>query len=79
MQKNNEFIELRNTRFEGVMLRSQSSYDLGEKPSNYFFDLENRNYNDKIMNKLVKGMGEEVFETKDILGCQNDCYQNLYF
>ena len=78
MQKKNEFIELRNKRIEGVMLRSQSRYeDLGEKPSNYFFNLENRNYNNKVMNKLVNEKGEEFLETKDILGCQKD--QNLYF
>ena len=80
MQKKNEFIELRNKIIEGVMLRSRSRYeDLGEKPSNYFFNLENRNYNNKVINKLVDEKGEEFFETKDILGCQNDFYQNLYF
>ena len=31
------------------------------------------------MNKLVNEKGEEFFETKDILGCQKDFYQNLYF
>ena len=31
------------------------------------------------MNTLVNERGEEVFETKDILGCQKDFYQNLYF
>ena len=72
-KKKNEFIELRNKKFEGVMLRSRSRYeDLGEKPSNYFFNLENRNYNNKVMNKLVNEKGEEFFETKDILGCQKD-------
>ena len=62
------------------MLRSRSRYeDLGEKSSNYFFYLENRNYNNKVMNKLVNERGEEFFETKDILGCQKHFYQNLYF
>ena len=80
MQKKNEFIELRNKRIEGVMLCIRSRYeDLGEKPSNYFFNLENRNYNNKVMNKLVNEKGQEFFETKDILGCQKDFYQNLYF
>ena len=70
VQKKNEFIELRNKRIEGVMLRSRSRYeDLGEKPSNYFFNLENRNYNNKVINKLVNEKGENFFETKDILGC----------
>ena len=55
------------------MLRSRSRYeDLGEKPSNYFFNLENRNYNNKVMNKLVNERGEEFFETKDILECQKE-------
>ena len=44
--------------------------DLGEKPSNYFFNLENRNYDNKVMNKLINEKGEELYETKDILGCQ---------
>ena len=31
------------------------------------------------MNKLVNDKGEDFFETKDMLGCQRDFYQNLYF
>ena len=58
VQKKKEFIELRNKRIEGIILPSQSRYeDLGEKPSNYFFNLENRNYNNKVMNKLVNEKG----------------------
>ena len=61
------------------MLRSRSWYeDLGEKPSNYFFNLENRNYNNKVMIKFEYENGEEFDKTKDILGCQKDFYQNLY-
>ena len=62
------------------MLRSRSWYeDLGEKPSNYFFNLENRNYNNKVMIKFEYENVEEFDKTKDILGCQKDFYQNLYF
>ena len=47
------------------MLRSRSRYeDLGEKPSNYFFNLENRNYNNKVMNKLVNERGENFLKLK---------------
>ena len=53
--------------------------DHGEKPSNYFFNLENRTYDNKVMNKLINEKGEELYETKDILGCQKDFHQNLYF
>ena len=69
MQKKGELIELRNERTEGVMLRSQSQFeDLGEKPSKYFFNLETRNYNSKVINKLINEKGEEFYETKKILG-----------
>ena len=31
------------------------------------------------MNKLVNEKGEDIFESKDILECQKDFYQNLYY
>ena len=47
------------------MLRSRSWYeDLGEKPSNYFFNLENRNYNHKVMIKFEYENGEEFDKLK---------------
>ena len=37
------------------MLRFRSRYeDIGKKPSNYFFNLENQNYSNKVMNKINK-------------------------
>ena len=49
------------------MLRSQCRYeDLGEKPSNYFFHLENMNYINKVMNKLVNEKGGDFNELKMI-------------
>ena len=54
------------------MLRSKCRYqDLGEKPTNYFFNLENRNFTSKVINKLVED-GVEYTNTEDILKCQND-------
>ena len=41
VQKQNQLINVRNGKIEGVMLRSKCRYmDLGEKPTNYFFNLE---------------------------------------
>ena len=38
VQKQNQLINVRNEKIEGVMLRSNCRYmDLGEKPTNYFF------------------------------------------
>lgn len=61
------------------MLRSKCRYeDLGEKPTNYFFNLENRNYTSKVINKLVEEDGSEYYNTKDILNCQKQFYKKLY-
>ena len=66
-------------KIEGVMLRSRSRYqDLGEKPSKYFFNLENRNFVNKTMNKIIESDGTEYSETKEILKCQQKFYENFY-
>ena len=47
--KKNALSELRKIKIEGVMLRSMCRYEeLGEKPSGYFLNLENRNFMDKV-------------------------------
>ena len=61
------------------MLRSRSRYqDLGGKPSKYFFNLENRNFVNKAMNKIIENDGTEYLETKEILKCQQKFYETLY-
>ena len=61
------------------MLRSRSRYqDLGEKPSKYFFNLQNRNFVIKTTNKIIESDGTEYSETKEILKCQQKFYENLY-
>ena len=71
--------DIRKEKIEGVMLRSRSRYqDLGEKPSKYFFNLENRNFVNKTINKIIESDGTEYSETKEILKCQQKFYENLY-
>ena len=66
VQKQNELVNLRNEKI-GVMLRSKFRYmDLGEKPTNYFFSLETRNYTSKVINKLIDE-DIEYTKTKDVL------------
>lgn len=45
---------IRKNKIEGVMLRSKSRYyDLGEKPTSYFLNLEKkRNYTNKTIKNL---------------------------
>ena len=78
-RKKNILTDIRKEKIEGVMLRSRSRYqDLGEKPSKYFFNLENRNFVNKTINKIIESDGTEYSETKEILKCQQKFYENLY-
>ena len=61
------------------MLRSRCRYqDLGEKPSKYFYELENRNFTNKVITKLVEDDGSEFLNTQDVLNCQKRFYEKLY-
>ena len=61
------------------MLRSRSRYqDLGEKPTKYFLGLENRHYTKKVMSKITDSNNVEHTDTKDILNCQKQFYEQLY-
>ena len=71
--------DIQKDKIEGMMLRSRSRYeDLGEKPTQYFFNLEKRNYTSKVIHKLVNEDGEEFTKTPDILNCQTCFYKDLY-
>ena len=52
--------------------------ELGEKPTKYFFNLENRQFTNKVMNKIIDENGDEYTKTKDVLNCQKRFYENLY-
>lgn len=70
---------MRKVKIEGTILRSRCRYeDLGEKPSSYFFKLENRNYTDKVMSKLIDENNEELTNPSEILEFQKQYYKNLY-
>ena len=74
-----KLVELRKEKVDGVMLRSRCRYqDLGEKPSKYFFNLESRNFTNKVITKLVDEDGSEFINTQDVLNCQKRFYENLY-
>ena len=63
------------------MIRSRCRYeDLGEKPSSYFFNLEKRNFTNKIITKLIENDGQECLTTEEILntGSQKSYFKTLY-
>ena len=63
---------------KGAMIRSKVRwYDEGEKPTKYFFNLEKRNYNNKIISK-IKVKDDIIIEPKQILQEEKKFYSNLY-
>ena len=53
--------------------------DLKENPSNYFFNLESRNYYNEVMDKLVNEKGENLLKLQIFWDAKKIFYQNLYF
>ena len=78
-EKKNALSDIRKNKTEGVMLRSRCRYEeLGEKPSGFFLNLENRNFMDKVITKLIDVNWEEYRNSADILNLQKQYYQDLY-
>ena len=51
---------------------------LGEKPSSYFFNLEKRNFTNKVITKIIEDDGHESLTTDEILDSQKAYYKTLY-
>ena len=78
-EKKNSLQEIRKNTIEGVMTRSRCRYeDLGEKPSSYFFNLEKRNFTNKVITKIIENDGHESITTDEILNSQKAYFQTLY-
>ena len=78
-EKQGELNILREKRLEGSMIRAKARWiEQGEKPSSYFFSLENRNFVSKRMITLIKDDGSEINDFKDISKEVGYFYKNLY-
>ena len=78
-KKKDELLKIREKRMEGVMIRAKVRWiEDGEKPTNYFCNLENRNFTSKIMKSIITNTGEETFDTDTIVHTVKDFYENLY-
>lgn len=64
----------------GSLVRSRAKWTCeGEKPTSYFLNLENRNYVNKIVPKLIQeDCSEEINGQKEILLEMENYYRNLY-
>ncbi|CAG2186632.1 unnamed protein product [Mytilus edulis] len=75
----NELVQHREKIVTGIMARAKARWVAeGEKCTNYFCNLEKRNYNEKIIPKLIKDNGEEIFNQSEILEEQKSFYEKLY-
>ena len=50
----------------------------GEKNTNYFLNLEKRNYNSACLKKLITKEGKEITDLEEIIQKQKNFYQKLY-
>ena len=75
-------LELNNLDFEKTkasIFRSRARwYREGEKNSRYYFNLEKRNYNQKVMTRIYNNDRKLLSKQKDILQEQHRFYKELY-
>ena len=64
---------------KGAIIHSKCRYaELGEKNTNYFLSMEKRNFNKKVINKLLLDKGKEICKEKEILEALKKIYEKLY-
>jgi hypothetical protein len=70
---------LRKRKVDGIVIRSRVKWiNEGEKVSNYFCNLENRNFLDKAMHCIERESGDIITNQQDILLEAKQFYQYLY-
>ena len=76
--KKRELENIRNSKMEGVLLRSRARWiDSGEKPTKYFLNLEKRNFINKSIIEIHCEKGS-LYDIDDIKNEVSDFYANLY-
>ena len=77
--KKKELEDIRVCKIKGSIVRSRAKWiEEGEKPTNYFFSLENRNFVSKIIPRLEKENGDVITKQEDILEEVCSFYRDLY-
>ena len=74
-----ELEQFRRKKIEGINIRTRARWlQEGEKPTQYFCNIENRNYVNKSVGFLEKQNGEIIDDQKTILNEVKEFYENLY-
>ena len=77
--KKTELENLREIKLKGNMIRSRVQWLIeGEKPTNYFCGLENKNYVDKTIKKVINEDQNTITDQKEILDEVRTYYKKLF-
>ena len=77
-EKKNELEEIRQYKLQGALVRSRwQNNNLGEKPSKFFLNLENKNFISKHIRELKDG-NTSINNPKKILEEMRKFYENLF-
>ena len=78
-QLEQDLIAHREKKINGIMARAKARWEAeGEKCTNYFCNLEKRQYNEKLISKLIVENGSEIDDQFKILDEQKLFYERLY-
>ena len=77
--KKKELQDIREIKLQAKIIRSRVEWILkGEKPTNFFCQLENHNFLNKIIYKLVNEEDDVITNQKEILKAVQTFYEKLY-
>ena len=75
----NELNRLYEMKGKGAIFRSKVRWlENGEKPTKYFFNMEKRNYNRKVISELKRPDGKTVVNEQEIMSEIQSFYEKLY-
>ena len=75
----NELNRLYEIKGKGAIFRSKVRWvELGEKPTKYFFNMEKKNYDKKVISELKRSDGKIIVNDQDIMTDIQTFYENLY-
>lgn len=78
-EKESQLRMLRQNEMRGQYIRSQTQWiEEGEKPTNFFCNLENKNFVSKTIKKLVIDENVVIDDQKEILKQTKQFYEKLY-
>ena len=76
---NTELVDMRKEELKGAYVRSRADWlEMGEKPSRFFLNLENRNRVNKSISEIKVDESTTITNQKEILKSVKEFYEELY-